>query len=52
MKFLMEIKSVGMKKLVSNDNEYRITFVTDDKNLLELGKIPADEIVEVEITGK
>lgn len=52
MKFIAEIKEVKMKKLVSLDNEYRITFATSDKNILELGKIPADEVVEVEVNGQ
>lgn len=52
MKFKGEIINVQMKKLQSLDNEYRLTIVTDDKMILELGKIPADQIVEVEITGK
>jgi hypothetical protein len=41
-----------MKKLLSLDNSYRITLETPDANILELGKIPADEIVEVEINVK
>jgi len=52
MKFIAEIKEVKMKKLASLDNSYRITLETDDKNILELGKIPADEVVEVDIHGQ
>jgi hypothetical protein len=52
MKFTAEIKEVKMRKLVSLDNEYRITLSTNDQAILELGKIPADEIVEVEVNVK
>jgi len=49
MKFLMEIKEIKQKKLVSLDNEYSIRLVTDDRSLMELSNIPSDQIVEVEI---
>jgi hypothetical protein len=49
MKFIAEIKKVEMHKLVSLDNEYRIVLVTNNSDIMELGKIPPDEVVEVEI---
>lgn len=52
VKFWAEIKEIKVKKTVSLDLEYSIKLTTDNKNLLELGNIPADQIVEVQITGK
>ena len=49
MKFKAEIKNVQMNKLVSLDNEYKLTLITNDPTILELGKIPSDTIVDVEI---
>lgn len=49
MKFQAEIKEIKQKKTASLDNEYSIRLVTDDRTLMELSRIPADEVVSVEI---
>ena len=45
--FIAELKQVQARKLVSNDMEFRIILITDDSSVLELGKIPPDELIEV-----
>lgn len=49
MKFKAEIKEIKQRKMVSLDNEYSIRLVTDDSKILDLGKLPPDVIVDVEI---
>ena len=49
MKFLAEIKEVKSKKLVSSDVEISVRLVTDNIDVLDLGKIPSDRAVRVEI---
>lgn len=50
MKFIGEIIEIKQRKTASLDNEYTIRLRTDDKMILSLGAIPADELVTVEIT--
>jgi len=45
--FLAEIKKVEAKKLASLDMEIRLTLVTDETNVLDLGKVPSDQVVQV-----
>jgi hypothetical protein len=49
MKVLAEIKKVSSKKLASLDIEYQIVLSTNDSSILDLGKLPADTMVELEI---
>jgi hypothetical protein len=49
MKFTAEIKKVSAKKLVSLDMEYEVVIRTQDPQVLELGKWPADEMVHMEV---
>lgn len=49
MKFQAQIKEIKRLATVSNDVEYSIKLITE-QNLAELMKVPADELVEVEIT--
>lgn len=48
MKFKAEIKEVKQKKQAL-DNVYSIRLVTDDGKILDLGKLPPDTVVNVEI---
>jgi hypothetical protein len=52
MKFIMEIKEIKQRKTPSNDNEFSIKLVTDDKNLMALAAIPSEQLVEVEFRGE
>lgn len=47
--FLCELKSVSQTKKVSLDNEYMIKFVTDDSEVLDLGKLPSDTLFKVSV---
>ncbi len=49
MKYIMEIKEIKQRKTVSNDNEYSIKLITNQKELMLLADIPSDELVSVEI---
>lgn len=49
-KFLSEIIEVKSKKTASLDVTYRVVLQTNDPWVLELGKLPADTMVSVEIT--
>lgn len=50
MDFLAEIKRTSQSKQVSNDNVYEITFRTENPQILDLGKLKPDTIVEVSVT--
>lgn len=50
--FIAEIKEIKTKKLPSLDMEYSLRIVTNDQNLLELGKIPADKLIKVTIQAE
>lgn len=47
--FTAEIKRTSQFKKASLDNEYQILLITDNPNILELGKLPPDITVEVTI---
>lgn len=49
MRFKAELKQVKQTKLVSLDNQYEIRLITDDSDILDLGKLPPDTIFLVEI---
>lgn len=48
--FIATVKEVKSRSLVSLDREARIVLITDDLNVLDIGKWGADETVEVHIT--
>ena len=50
--FIAEIKEVKQQKLVSLDNQYSIKLITDDSKILDLGKLPPDQLVKVSIEEK
>lgn len=45
--FAAEIREVKSRKLITNDIEYTIKFNTIDQIVLDLAKIPADQLVKV-----
>ena len=49
LKFEAEIKEVKQLKTVSMDNVYSVRFITDDSGVMDLGKLPADSTVMVEV---
>lgn len=51
MKFAAEIKRVSQRKAASLDNVYQIVLETDNPDILDLGKLPADTLFEVEINN-
>lgn len=52
MKFEAEIKEVKQYKAASLDNVYSIRLITDDREIMDLGKISPQMTVVVEITPK
>lgn len=50
MNFAAEIIRTTQRKLVSNDNQYELVLRTDNPLILDLGKLPGDTVVKVEIT--
>ena len=49
MKFKAEIKRTSQRKAASLDNVYQIVLETDNPNILDLGKLDSDTLVEVNI---
>jgi len=49
LSFIAEIKEVKQQKLISLDNQYSIKLITDDSKILDLGKLPPDTLVKVDI---
>ena len=49
MEFFAELREVKSKKLITGDIEYKITLTTDNAQVLDLGKIPADTLFKVNI---
>lgn len=49
MDFKAEIKNTSQRKLVSGDNQYTITFGTNNPLILDLGKLKADSVVKVTV---
>ena len=47
MKFKAELKKIEQYKLASIDNQYKITLITDNSAVLDLGKEIADTIFDV-----
>lgn len=49
MNFTAEIKQVSSRKLVSNDIEYKVVLVTDNPEVLSLGAVDPQTLVDVEV---
>ena len=49
MRFAAEVKKTSQRKAASLDNVYQIVLETDNPDILDLGKLPADTLFEVEI---
>ena len=49
MEFIAEIREVKSKKLITNDIEFTVKLNTSDPAILELAKIPADQLIKVVI---
>jgi hypothetical protein len=49
MNFNAEIKRTSQRKMASLDNVYQIVLETDNSQILDLGKLPADTLVKVTI---
>lgn len=49
IEFLAEVREVKSKKLVTNDIEYTVKLNTNEQSILELAKLPADQLVKVKI---
>lgn len=47
--FNAEIKRTTQKKMASLDNVYELVLNTDNPELLELGKLPSDTLVNVTV---
>ncbi len=47
--FNAEIKRTTQKKMASLDNIYELVLNTDNPELLELGKLPSDTLVNVTV---
>ncbi len=49
MEFIAEIKKTNQSKR-NLDNIYQIVFETDNPLIMDLGKLPSDKTVRVEVT--
>lgn len=49
MQFKAEIIRTSQRKLASNDNQYEIVLRTENAMILDLGKLPSDTLVKVEV---
>lgn len=49
LKFQAEIKKVEAKKLASLDVAYTVTLYTDNPNVLSLGTLDGDTLINVEV---
>ncbi len=49
MKFQAELKKTSQKKTISNDQVYQLVLETDNPIVMDLGKLPADILFDVEI---
>lgn len=52
MKFQAELKQVKLVKKASLDSEYQILLITDNSDVLDLGKLEYDTLFNVEINVK
>lgn len=49
LKFQAEVKKIEAKKLASLDVAYTVTLYTDNPNVLSLGTLDGDTLVNVEV---
>lgn len=49
IEFIAEVREVKSKKLITNDLEYKVVFNSDNPIILELARIPADQLVKVTV---
>lgn len=49
MDFTAEIIRTSQRKLASNDNQYELVLRTENPQVLDLGKLPSDQTVKVNI---
>lgn len=47
--YLAEIKTISQRKTTSLDNIYQTVFVTDNPQVLDLGKLPPDTLIKVTV---
>ena len=52
MQFIAELKKTQQLKRVSGDNEYKVILVTDNPEILDLGKLRADTLFDIIITPR
>lgn len=52
IQLLMEIKKTSQRKSASGDNVYQIVLECEDNQVMELGKLPPDELVLVNIESE
>ena len=52
MQFIAELKKTQQLKRVSGDNEYQIVLITDNPEVLDLGKLKAETLFDVVIVGR
>jgi len=50
MDFKAEIIRTSQRKLASNDNQYEIVLRTDNPQILDLGKLPSEVLVDVKVS--
>lgn len=49
IEFNAEVIKVESKKLISNDIEYSVKLITNEQSVLELAKLPAEQMIKVKI---
>jgi len=49
IEFLAEARLGGWKKLICGDIEYKVTFNTDDKTILDIGKLSPETVFKVSL---
>lgn len=49
MEIAAELKETKQSKSSSNDNVYRLVFVTDDPRVMDLGKLAPDTLFKLSI---
>lgn len=49
MEFFAELKHTKQAKLISGDNQYEIRLVTDNSEILDIAKLPAETLFKVTI---
>jgi len=49
MEFIAEVKKVSQRKTASLDQVYQVVLETDNPQILDLGKLPADVVVKITV---